>query len=312
VAVLALVTDRSATEGLALAEVEAPVPGPGEALVEVRAISLNRGEVRGLDARPQGVVHGWDLAGVVRRSAADGTGPGEGARVLGLLDGSGAWAQLAAVSTSTLAELPDSVSFETAAALPVAGLTAVRMLAVAGSLLGRRLLITGAAGGVGRFAVQLGRRAGAHVTGVAAGEERARGLRELGAEEVITELEPDGEAAYDVILESVGGASLAAALQRVAPRGIVVAFGNSSREPTRFDASRFYSRDGARVHAFRIFPELASEGGGSDDLRFLAEEVAAGRLDPQVSLTGSWREPGPAITALLERRVAGKAVLTVD
>jgi NADPH:quinone reductase len=302
VAVLALVTDRSGPEGLALAEVEDPVPGPGEALVDVRAISLNRGEVRGLDARPQGVVHGWDLAGVVRRSAADGTGPEEGARVVGLLDGGGAWAQLAAVPTSMLAELPDSVSFETAAALPVAGLTAVRMLAVAGTLLGRRLLVTGAAGGVGRFAVQLGRRAGAHVTGVAAGEERARGLCELGAE----------EAAYDVILESVGGASLAAALQRVAPRGIVVAFGNSSREPTSFDASRFYSRHGARVHAFRIFPELAREGGGSDDLRFLAEEVAAGRLDPQISLTGSWREPGPAITALLERRVAGKAVLTVD
>jgi NADPH:quinone reductase len=311
VAVLALVTDRSGPEGLALAEVEDPVPEPGEALVDVRAISLNRGEVRGLDARPQGVVHGWDLAGVVRRSAADGTGPGEGARVVGLL-GRGAWAQVAAVPTSTLAELPDSVSFETAAALPVAGLTAMRMLAVAGSLLGRRLLVTGAAGGVGRFAVQLGRRAGAHVTGVAAGEERARGLRELGAEEVITEFEPEGEAAYDVILESVGGASLAAALQRVAPRGIVVAFGNSSREPTSFDASRFYSRDGARVYAFRIFPELAREGGGSDDLRFLAEEVAAGRLDPQISLTGSWREPGPAIAALLERRVAGKAVLTVD
>jgi NADPH:quinone reductase len=308
--VLALVTDRSAPEGLALAEVEEPVPGPAEALVEVRAISLNRGELRGLETRPQGVVHGWDLAGVVRRSAADGTGPGEGARVVGLL-GRGAWAQLAAVPTSTLAELPEAVPFEAAAALPIAGLTALRTLAVAGSLLGRRLLVTGAAGGVGRFAVQLGRRAGAHVTGVAAGEERARGLRELGADEVITELESEGED-YDVVLESVGGASLAAALLRVVPRGIVVSFGNSSGEPTSFNVSRFYNKPGARLHAFRIFEDLAREGSGAHDLRFLAEELAAGRLDPQVSLTASWRDAGPAITALLERRVPGKAVLTVD
>ena len=307
---LALVTDGSAPEGIALSEVDEPVPGPAEALVDVQAFSLNRGEVRSLHTRPQGLVHGWDLAGVVRRPAADGTGPGEGARVVGMV-GRGAWAQQAVVPTSVLAELPEAVSFEAAAALPIAGLTAVRALAVAGSLLGCRLLVTGAAGGVGRFAVQLGHRAGAQVTGVAASEERARGLRELGADEVIAELEAGG-AAYDVILESVGGASLAAALQRVAPRGIVVAFGNSSGEPTSFDVSSFYRRAGARLYAFLIFDELAREGTGAADLRFLAQEVAAGRLDPQISLTASWREAGPAMTALLERRVLGKTVLTVD
>jgi NADPH:quinone reductase len=308
---LALVTDDSAPEGIALSEVDEPVAGAAEALVDVRAFSLNRGEVRSLHTRPQGLVHGWDLAGVVRRPAADGTGPGEGARVVGMV-GRGAWAQQAAVPTSVLAELPEAVSFEAAGALPIAGLTAVRALAVAGSLLGCRLLVTGAAGGVGRFAVQLGHRAGARVTGVAASEERARGLRELGADEVIAELEAGGEAVYDVILESVGGASLAAALQRVAPRGIVVAFGNSSGEPTSFDVSSFYRRAGARLYAFLIFDELARESTGAADLGFLAREVAAGRLDPEISLTASWREAGPAITALLERRVLGKAVLTVD
>ena len=116
--------------------------------------------------------------------------------------------------TDLLAELPDDVSFEAASTLPVAGITAIRALEVGGALLGRRVLVTGAAGGVGRLAIQLAHRAGAHVTGVVRNAERGAGLRELGADELITTLEPDGEN-FDLLLESVGGASLAAALTRV-------------------------------------------------------------------------------------------------
>ena len=306
----ALVASRAASAGVELGEAEAPAPEAGEALVEVRAVSLNRGEVRRLPRRDEGTVPGWDVAGVVRRAAADGTGPPQGARVVGLMD-EGAWAELAAVPTRRLAQLPDDVSFEAAATLPVAGLTAVRALAVAGPLLGRSLLVTGAAGGVGRFAVQLGHRGGARVTGVVGSPERAEGLRDLGAAEVVTELAPTGEPA-DAILESVGGESLAAALQRVAPRGVVIAFGASSGEPTTFDVSSFYPRSGARLVGLRVFDEIAHHDSAVRDLRFLAEELAAGRLDPQVSMTASWREAGAAIAALSERRVRGKAVLTID
>jgi NADPH:quinone reductase-like Zn-dependent oxidoreductase len=306
----ALVARPSAPYGLELAEVDPPGPAPGEALVEVRAVSLNRGEARYLPAREEGTVHGWDVAGVVRAQATDGSGPPEGARVVGLV-AEGAWAELAAVRTDRLAELPEGISFEEASTLPVAGLTAVRALGVAGSLLGRRVLITGASGGVGRLAVQLAHHGGAHVTAVAASPERAEGLAELGADEVIHELAPEGER-FDVILESVGGASLAAALERVAPAGIVIAFGISSGEPTTFNVAGFYNRRGARLYGMRVFDELDRHLSAVRDLRFLAEEVAAGRLDPQISLTASWREAGPALEALIERRVRGKAVLTVD
>ena len=93
------------------------------------------------------------------------------------------------------------MSFEQAAALPVAALTALRALEVGGFVLGKRVLITGASGGVGRFAIQLARLAGAHVTGLA---RRTEGLAELGADDVIAEIDPDGPT-YDVILDAVGG-----------------------------------------------------------------------------------------------------------
>jgi NADPH:quinone reductase len=302
----ALVADRSATSGVSLREAPDPEPGPHEALIEVKAVSLNRGEVRRLPLRQEGTIPGWDVAGVVKRAAADG--PAEGTRVVGLAD-EGGWAELAAVPTSRVAPLPDDVSFEAASAIPVAALTALRALEVGGPLLGRRVLITGASGGVGRFAIQLADRAGAHVTGVIGSPERGEGLKELGADELITELTPEGEH-FDVILESVGGASLAAALGRVGWKGTVVAFGASSPEPTTFDISGFYNRGGPTLYGLRVFHELEFHGSGVRDLTFLVEELAAGRLDPQIGVTGRLWEPDDALQALIDRRVPGKAVLT--
>jgi NADPH:quinone reductase-like Zn-dependent oxidoreductase len=292
----ALVADGS---GVSFAEASDPLVDASHVLVEVKAVSLNRGEVRRLPARKPGTIPGWDVAGVL----SDGT------RVVGLAD-EGGWAELAALPKDRLSKIPDGVSFEAASALPVAGLTALRALEVGGALLGRRVLITGAAGGVGRFAIQLAHRAGAHVTGVVRNAERGEGLRELGADELITELEPEGEP-FDLLLESVGGASLAAALTRVAPLGTVVAFGASSPDPTTFDVSGFYGRGGSRLYGLRVFDELVRHRSGVRDLTLLVNELAAGRLDPQIDLVTSWEDHEAAITALMDRRVAGKAVLTV-
>ncbi len=293
---------------LELAEVTEPEPRSDHAVVSVEAISLNRGEVRRLERMAAGTIAGWDLAGTVSWPATDGSGPKAGARVVGLKD-VGAWAEQVAVPTEALAELPNGISFEQAATLPVAGLTALRSLEIGGYVVGKRVLITGASGGVGRFAIQLAKLAGAHVTAIA---RRTDGLAELGADEVLPELSGDGDT-FDVILDAIGGPVLGAALQRVAPRGSVISFAATVTEPVSYPTRELFSRaPGAQLHGLYIFDELAHTRTAAADLRRLADLVAADRLDCQIDLTTSWTEAAAAVQALLDRRVAGKAVLTID
>ena len=173
---LAVVNTPNGAAPAEIREVPEPTPAPNEAVVEVHAFSLNRGELRLMQIRPEGWRPGQDIGGVVLRAAADGSGPKAATRVVALTDNAG-WAQRAAVPAHRMAALPDNVRFEEAAALPVAGLTALRTLRHGAPLLGKRVLVTGAAGGVGHMAVQIAARSGARVTAVVGSPERGRHVR---------------------------------------------------------------------------------------------------------------------------------------
>ncbi len=308
----AVLVDRGAPANLSLGETQEPTPTPPEALVRVAAISLNRGEVRRAQEAEPGFNPGWDLAGTIERPAADGTGPQAGARVVGFLP-SGAWAELAAVPTNALAELPERVSFGQAATLPVAGLTALHTLEKGGGMLGRGVLVTGASGGAGHFAVQLARLSGARVVALVRREEHEELVHEAGAHQVVVGESAEGAGRfgpYHLILESVGGKVLGDAMGMLAPGGVCVTFGSSGEPETSFDARSFYLAGGARLYGFILFHEVLAHP-ASDGLARLSRLVAEGRLVPHVSVEAPWEEVGEVAQRLLDRGYTGKAVLSV-
>ncbi|TGS19344.1 oxidoreductase [Mesorhizobium sp. M2E.F.Ca.ET.209.01.1.1] len=303
---LALCISADSSNRLKLAKVDEPNCNANEALVAVHATSLNRGELRLLGIRPDGWIPGQDIVGIVEGAAVDGSGPAAGTRVAALVDQAG-WAERVAVPTDRLAVIPDSVSFASAATLPVAGTTALRTLRHGGDLAGQRVLITGASGAVGRFQIQIARGQGASVTAVAAARH-AEDLRELGAEQVVGSIE-QAEGLFSLITESVGGESLTHAIERVAPGGTIVMFGSSSGELSPVGFRQFVpGHEGARLQTFAYYTSGSAIGA---DIAALLDLVAAGRLETRVAMTVPWTEIGQALDALRQRSFSGKAVLTV-
>ncbi|MEU7167209.1 zinc-binding dehydrogenase [Streptomyces morookaense] len=290
-----------------LATVDQPRPRPDEVLVKVEAYSVNRGETFQLEAPRPDWRPGKDIAGLVVQAAADGSGPAVGRRVVGHPP-AGGWAEYVAVPTDSLAELPDEVSCLTAAALPLAGLTALRLLRVAGPVAGRRILITGASGGVGHYFVELAAAAGAEITAVSGSAERGSRLLELGAARVVHAV-ADADGPFDVVLESTGGPNLPVALAKLAPRGTLVWFGQASREPVTLNFFDFFT--GPESATIRHFHYADADGTYGEDLSTLVRLVAAGRLHPEVGVVADWTETADVLDRLRGRGIRGNAVLTV-
>lgn len=306
----ALLIDRSAPRGIRLGETADPVPAPHEALVRVTATSLNFGEVSlGIPGSPDGTVLGNDATGVVEVPAADGTGPAAGTPVvtMGL---TGAWAQLRAVPTDALAPIPADADAGVLSTVPVAGMSALGALRRLGSLLGRRVLVTGATGGVGRYAVQLARLGGAHVVASTSDVPRnGEELRGLGAAEVVGD-PAELDRPVDGVIDVVGGQQLVSAFAKLADHGTAVAVGRATDGGETFPWGAFLGNEGHDRSIVTYY--LGHAGPYARDLAYVGDLVARGELDVAVTWRGGWDRADEAVDLLLGRTLRGKAVLDVS
>ena len=311
----AVVVDPAAPGKLAIKPIELCDPDRDEAAVRVTAISLNRGETRrALQQAEPGWRPGWDFAGMVETAAPDGSGPGPGTRVVGILP-SGAWAERVNCRTHAIAALPDAVGNAEAATLPVAGLTALHALRQGGLLLGRKVLVDGASGGVGHLACQLAAATGAQVWGQIRREEhRAAVAQWCGGRVVLgrglAAAKPHGP--FWLILDSLGGSTLGAALGMLQPGGTCVTFGVSEAAETTFESRGFFATGGVHLYGLTLFHELMSVERAGIGLALLADLIATKKLRPQIAVQAPWSEIGTTARRLIDREFTGKAVLHVS
>jgi len=310
----AVVVDPSSDARLVLRDVALPPAAPNDVTVRVTAISLNRGEVnRALSVSEAGARPGWDFAGVVGAAASDGSGPATGTRVVGMLP-TGAWAERVRAPSHAVAALPDGVSDSQAATLPVAGLTALHALRQGGLLLGRKVLIDGATGGVGHLAVQLAATSGAIVYGHVRRPEQKAMIAEWCGDRIIAAADLRAAASsgpYHLILDSIGGSALSAALTMLQPNGTCVHFGVSESPTTTIESGAFFRQGGVKLYGLILFHELRQVEPAGPGLAVLAHEVAQRRLRPHIEIEAPWTDIAVIARRLIAREFAGKAVLHI-
>jgi NADPH:quinone reductase len=306
----AVVVDPSVSGRLVIRELEKCTPLPNEAIVRVAAFSINRGEVGISQSAEAGWRPGYDFAGTIEAAAVDGSGFPVGTRVVGLSLPARAWAEQVVVSTQAIAALPDSISFQIAATLPIAGLTALLALERGGLLLGRSVLISGASGGVGHFACQLAARAGAIVTAQVRRPEFVDFVKAAGAHQVVVGNTFVQYAPYHLALDSVGGDVLPAMLENLALDGTCVIFGTAAGSDVTFNATHYFLKGGLNLYGFILFHELKKQSAALG-LSRLVQQITAKMLVPHIDLEAPWSEIADVAQKLIDRQFLGKAVLHI-
>jgi NADPH:quinone reductase-like Zn-dependent oxidoreductase len=308
-----------------IAELEKPVPRDDEVLIRVRAASVNPADWRLTKGVPQifrilfGLRNptakepgrlGHDLAGNVEAVGRDIAKVKPGDEVFGV--GPGALAEYVCASETKLAMKPDNVTFEQAASVPVAALTALQGLRDKGKIQpGQEVLINGAAGGVGTFAVQIAKTFGAKVTAVCS-TRNLEFVRSIGADRAIDYTQEDftkNGQRYDLILDNVGNHSLAALRRALNPRGVCVIAGAPKEAAgfflTRAIATPLLSRFGSQ--RFAMFVARAN----MEDLNTLRDLMKAEKVKPVIDKRYGLTEASEAIRYLEEGHARGKVVISL-
>ncbi len=307
-----------------LGDLPDPVPAAGEVLVAVEAAGLNHAELllfRGQYPPPRGEspVPGLECSGVVLE-AEKGSPWQPGARVMALVGG-GAHATRAAIPAGQLMPLPDNLSFVEGAAIPEAGLTAWTNLVAEGGLkAGETVLITGATGGMGSFAVQLARELGARVLAAGRNRDRLEQLRGLGVQEVCLEggelagqvLEATGGRGADLVIDFTGGPGINGHLEALADGGRLILLGLVSGRRAEVELGVILSRQ-LRVAGSLLRPRSREEKARltADFAAFALPRLRDGRLRPVVDRTFPLERAAEAYKALERGGVLGKVILTM-
>lgn len=312
------------TNVLKLREVEGPAPGEHEVLVRVHAAGVDRGvwhlmtgvpymmRVVGFGLRaPKQRIRGTDVAGTVEAVGAAVRRFQPGDAVYGTCDGS--FAEYVCTREERLAPMPANLSFEQAAAVPVSAVTALRGLRDAGELKrGQKVLIIGAAGGVGSFAVQIARALGAEVTGVCS-TSKVEFVRSLGAAAVIDYTREDfaqRRGHYDLILDIAGNRPLAHLRRALAASGTLVLAGGE-------DGGRVFGGMGRTIWASLLSLFVRQKLRGllaiprREDLEALTTMIEAGTVVPAIDRTYALAEAPAAITRVSEGQARGKLVVSL-
>ncbi|MBC9915034.1 zinc-binding dehydrogenase [Chitinophaga varians] len=277
----------------------------------MNTFTLNQGETRTALAATKSYIPGWDFAGIVVKAAEDGSTPKAGTRVFGYIP-QGSWTEYLVAPGALMAEIPEALTDAQAACLPIAGLTALDCLEASGNIQHLRVLITGAAGGVGRFACQLAAMAGAKVFAISRRTELAHQLETDNINTVtvfknIDEAKNAGE--YDIIWDSLGGDILATALTTLTRNGICVNFGNSARQATSINV-RSAAWPLHRIQCIWLGREPMYPS--TPSLERLAAMVKAGSLQTPIDSELPWSSISQAVDKLIQQRVDGKIVLYVE
>jgi NADPH:quinone reductase-like Zn-dependent oxidoreductase len=310
-------------EVLSLSDVERPEPGPGQVLIRIRAASVNpldwhfmRGipyAMRlqsGLRAPKVGRL-GYDMAGTVEAVGPGATRFQPGDEVFGACRA--AFAEYACTSETAVVSKPANVSFEQAATAPVAGLTALQALRDKGRIRpGQRVLINGASGGVGTFAVQLAKGCGAEVTGVCS-SRNAELIRSIGADHAVDYAQEDFTKAgqrYDLIIDTVGNHSLTDRRRALTADGILVLVGGSEKGLLFGPLAGMLKAVALSLFVSqRFLPFLTRMN--RDDLAALGELLGTGKVTPVIDRTYPLADVPKAIRLLEGGHARGKIVIAV-
>lgn len=309
----AVVYDKRRSEKFIYSDVPRPVPGDNDVLVKIHAASMNALDYRSMRMGiiPKNKIFGADIAGVVETVGSQVTDYCPGDKVAADISGCGlgGFAEFVAVPQSVLVKMPESVSFEDAAALPVAAETAVQALRDKGSIKkGQSVLVCGAGGGVGTYAVQLAKYFSAQVTAVC-GSKNVDMVKAIGADIVIDytkERFDTRKAQYDIVVAANGSYPLSAYKRVLKPMGICVVLGGALRQIfSTMVFGPFLSIGGKKIRMLAAKPS-------PKDLAFHMSLVEQGKLRPVIDARYPLSETAKALDYLGRGHARGKVLITIQ